>query len=94
MEERKKGSVRRDRELKNRLKRIEGQIRGIHRMVDEDQYCIDILNQIAAVKGALDKVSLKILEKHTHGCLRSAIENKENEEEIIEELIDVIQRLI
>lgn len=94
MGEARKGSLRKDRELINRLKRIEGQIRGLQRMVEEDQYCIDILNQIAAVKGALNKVSLEILKKHTHGCVKSALKDQGDEGEIIEELIQVINKLL
>lgn len=94
MVEEKRGSLKRDQEIINRLKRIEGQVRGLQRMVDEDQYCIKILNQIAAVRGALDKVTLKIFERHTQGCVKSALKNKEDEEEIIEELIQVIRQLL
>lgn len=94
MEQKRRGSLEQDRDLINRLKRMEGQIRGIQRMVEEDQYCVDILNQIAAVKGALDTLSLKILKKHTQGCVKSALEGQEDEREIIEELIAVIHRLL
>jgi DNA-binding FrmR family transcriptional regulator len=57
----------------NRLARIEGQVRGIHRMVEEDVYCTDILTQISAVTTALDRVGLKILDGHVHGCVREAM---------------------
>ena len=57
-----------------RLKRIEGQVRGISRMVEEDKYCVEILIQIAAVKAALNKVGLVLLEDHTRGCVRRAIQ--------------------
>ena len=56
-----------------RLHRIEGQVRGIERMVDEDRYCIDILTQIAAVKTALEQVGAKLLEDHVTHCVRDAI---------------------
>ncbi|MDX6617784.1 MAG: CsoR family transcriptional regulator, copper-sensing transcriptional repressor [Gaiellales bacterium] len=52
-----------------RLKRIEGQVRGIERMVDEERYCIDILTQISAVQAALDKVGLRLLEQHAAHCV-------------------------
>ena len=55
-----------------RLKRIEGQTRGIHRMIDEDQYCIDIITQISAVKSALENVSLALLEDHIAHCVAGA----------------------
>ena len=61
------------RKLLNRLARIEGQVRGIARMVDEDQYCTDILTQIAAVTTALDRVGLKVLDGHVQGCVRDAM---------------------
>lgn len=61
------------RDVLNRLARIEGQVRGIQRMVSEDEYCTDILTQIAAVTTALDRVGLKILDGHVHGCVREAM---------------------
>lgn len=79
--------------LLNRLKRIEGQIRGIHKMVDEDRYCIDILTQIAAVQSAINKVSLSLMEDHTRHCVSRAVKN-DQEDEAITELMDVIQRMI
>lgn len=57
-----------------RLKRIEGQTRGIHRMIDEDQYCIDILTQISAVNSALENVALALLEDHLNHCVAHAAE--------------------
>ena len=59
--------------LVKRLHRIEGQVRGIERMVDEDRYCIDILTQIAAVKTALEQVGAKLLEGHVNHCIADAI---------------------
>ena len=61
--------------LLTRLKRIEGQVRGISRMVEEDKYCVDILIQIAAVKAALNKVGLVLLEDHTRGCVSAGHSN-------------------
>jgi DNA-binding FrmR family transcriptional regulator len=52
-----------------RLRRIEGQVRGIERMVDEERYCIDILTQISAIQAALDKVGLRLLEQHAAHCV-------------------------
>ena len=74
-----------------RLKRIEGQVRGIQRMIDEDKYCVDILTQVSAIRGALKKVGLKLLDKHTHGCVQRAIKNEEGEQ-IINELMDVLNK--
>jgi DNA-binding FrmR family transcriptional regulator len=59
--------------LKKRLHRIEGQVRGIERMVDEDRYCIDILTQVGAVKTALESLGFEILEDHVAHCVHGAI---------------------
>jgi DNA-binding FrmR family transcriptional regulator len=59
-------------QLQRRLRRIEGQVRGIHGMVEEDRYCIDVLTQIAAVQAALDKVALGLLDGHAHTCVIGA----------------------
>lgn len=90
------GYKNRKKDLEVRLKRAEGQIRGIRKMVDEDKYCIDILNQISAVKGALKKVELKILEGHTRGCLTNALLNGSEEytDEMINELIKTIEKML
>jgi CsoR family transcriptional regulator, copper-sensing transcriptional repressor len=53
----------------NRLRRIEGQVRGVERMVDEDRYCIDVVTQISAIQAALDKVALGLLEDHARHCV-------------------------
>jgi CsoR family transcriptional regulator, copper-sensing transcriptional repressor len=59
--------------LKKRLHRIEGQVRGIERMVDEDRYCIDILTQVAAVRTALERLGLEVLEDHVTHCVHDAL---------------------
>ena len=59
--------------LATRINRIEGQVRGIGRMIEEDRYCVDILTQVAAVQSALDALGLKLLEHHLHGCVAHAI---------------------
>jgi CsoR family transcriptional regulator, copper-sensing transcriptional repressor len=59
-------------QLQTRLRRIEGQVRGIERMVEQDRYCIDVLTQIAAVQAALDKVALGLLDDHAHTCVIGA----------------------
>ncbi len=59
--------------LTKRLHRIEGQVRGIERMVEEDRYCIDILTQIAAVRNALESLGLEVLEDHVNHCVREAL---------------------
>jgi DNA-binding FrmR family transcriptional regulator len=77
----------------NRLARIEGQVRGIHRMVEEDAYCTDILTQISAVTTALDRVGLKILDGHVHGCVREAMVAGGKEAEAkTEELLEAVEQ--
>ncbi|BAB04277.1 metal-sensing transcriptional repressor [Halalkalibacterium halodurans] len=78
-------------QLMNRLKRIEGQVRGIQKMIDDDRYCIDILVQLSAIDAALKKVSLNLLERHTSHCVVDAVE-KGKSEEAIAELMDVFER--
>jgi CsoR family transcriptional regulator, copper-sensing transcriptional repressor len=56
-------------QLQNRLARIEGQVRGVSRMVEDDRYCMDVLTQIGAIQAALDKVALGLLDGHTRHCL-------------------------
>jgi DNA-binding FrmR family transcriptional regulator len=60
------------RKIVNRLRRIEGQVRGIEKMVEEDRYCIDVLTQVGAVMTALESVGLKVLEDHTRHCVAGA----------------------
>ena len=79
--------------LIRRLKRIEGQVKGIQSMVEDERYCIDILIQITAVKSAVNAVGVMILENHIKGCLINAIENNEEDKDVlIEELISLIAR--
>ena len=74
-----------------RLKRIEGQVRGLQRMIEQDKYCVDLLTQISAVRGALKKVGFKILDRHTHGCVKRAIQNEAGDK-IINELMGVLTK--
>jgi DNA-binding FrmR family transcriptional regulator len=84
--------VRRDKQdMQNRLRKIEGQIRGIQKMIDDDRYCVDILLQISAVRSALQKVGLSLFKSHTRGCVATALREQDSEE-IIEELVDVIDK--
>jgi CsoR family transcriptional regulator, copper-sensing transcriptional repressor len=78
----------------NRLKRIEGQVRGVTRMLQEDRYCIDVLRQIQAVKAALRKVESEVLKQHTGHCVEHAIKSgsaKEQREKFAE-LIDLFEQ--
>ena len=61
--------------LIKRLNRIEGQVRGVAKMIAEDRYCVDVLNQISALQSALDAVAMRLLENHTHGCMQGAIKS-------------------
>ncbi|MBX6353907.1 MAG: metal-sensitive transcriptional regulator [Thermoflavifilum sp.] len=79
-------------DLLRRLRRIEGQVRGIQRMIDEDRYCVDILVQISAVKNALQQVGLSILESHTRGCVAEALANGDHGDEKVDELMQVIRQ--
>ncbi|MFN0281965.1 MAG: metal-sensitive transcriptional regulator [Kineosporiaceae bacterium] len=78
-----------------RLRRIEGQVRGIHRMVEEDAYCIDVLTQVAAVTKALQAVSLGLLEDHVGHCVVDAArESDEAAQTKVREAADAIARLV
>ena len=59
--------------LLNRLNRVEGQVRGIAQMIQDDRYCVDVLTQVAAIRSALDAVALQLLEDHTRGCVAAAV---------------------
>jgi DNA-binding FrmR family transcriptional regulator len=77
-----------------RLSRIEGQVRGLAKMVDEDRYCIDIVTQISAVRAALRRVEEEVLKDHVAHCVEHAISsgNKADQRQKITELMDVIGR--
>jgi len=77
-----------------RLNRIEGQVRGLARMVEEDRYCIDIVTQIAAVRAALRRVEESVLRDHVNHCVRHAIASgdKAEQEQKVAELMDVLIR--
>jgi CsoR family transcriptional regulator, copper-sensing transcriptional repressor len=74
--------------LLKRLKRIEGQVRGLQRMVDEERYCIEVLTQVSAVNAALDGVALKVMEDHVRHCVRAGGDEK------IDELMGAVERLV
>ncbi len=76
-----------------RMRRIEGQARGIQRMIEESRYCVDIVQQLAALSAAADEVALRVLEDHIKGCVSNAI-REDGGEETIEELMDVIRKAI
>lgn len=76
------------------LKKIEGQIRGVARMIEDKRYCVDILTQIHSIKGALARVEEKVFEKHLEGCVCPAIESKSAKEkqQKIHEVLELISR--
>jgi CsoR family transcriptional regulator, copper-sensing transcriptional repressor len=79
-------------QLLKRLRRIEGQVGGIQRMVDDDRYCIDVLTQISAVQAALDKVALGLLDDHAHHCVIGAEADERDAK--TEELMAAVGRLM
>ena len=81
--------------LLNRLKRVEGQVRGLQRMVDEESYCIDILTQVSAATKALENVALSLLDQHLHHCVTDAARNGGPEaDEKLAEATAAIARLV
>lgn len=80
--------------IRNRLRRIEGQVRGIAQMVEEDRYCIDILTQLQAVKSALAKAESEVLKRHAACCVAEAIASGDAEGQRIKfnELVDLFER--
>lgn len=80
--------------LHNRLRRIEGQVRGLQRMVDEDAYCVDILTQVAAVQTALEQVAVNVLDGHVRHCVAGAVSGTDESaaEEKLDELMAAVRR--
>ena len=79
-------------QLQTRLRRVEGQVRGIQKMVEEDRYCIDVLTQIAAIQAALDKVALGLLDGHAHTCVVGA--EPQQQDARTAEMIAAVARLM
>lgn len=77
-----------------RLRRIEGQVRGLQRMIDEDSYCIDILTQVAAVNKALQSVAVGLLDEHVRGCVADAAKKGDDADELVTEATRAIERLL
>ena len=74
------------------INRIEGQIRGIARMIEEENYCVDILNQIKAVRKSIASVEGKILKTHLHQCVKDSLNNSEDFDEKVEEIMKILRR--
>jgi len=79
--------------LVRRLSLMEGQVRGIARMIEREEYCVDILQQTAALRAAVDAVSILVLEDHVQGCVRTAAEQG-HADEYVDEVIDVVRRTL
>jgi len=79
-----------------RLKRIEGQVRGLQRMIEEDTYCIDVLTQVSAVTKALQSVAVGLLDEHVRHCVRDAAlgDDAEQADEMVTEAVRAIERLV
>lgn len=81
-------------EILSRLRKIEGQIRGIQRMVADDAYCVDLLTQVSAVISGMEKVGLRLLRDHMRGCVSDAIRTKGAGDEKIDEVVKVVERFL
>ena len=83
-----------EKKIVNRLRRVEGQVRGVTQMVEDDRYCIDILNQIQAVKSALGRAESEILKRHAACCVTEAISSGDADEQKVKfnELIDLFEK--
>src|SRR5712691_1521438 len=79
--------------LIRRLSRMEGQVRGIARMIEREEYCVDILQQTSALRAAVDALSILVLEDHVQGCVRTAAEHGEADA-YVDEVIDVVRRTL
>ena len=77
--------------LLKRLNRIEGQVRGIAKMIEDERYCVDVLTQVAAVRSALDAMALQMLRDHAHGCVHGAIRSGKGDA-AIDELLLVLEK--
>ena len=80
-------------QLQTRLRRIEGQVRGVARMIEQDKYCVDVVTQVAAIQAALDKVSLGLLDGHIRGCVRDEIRSGGGDAKV-DELLQVMDRVL
>ncbi|MBS5788544.1 metal-sensitive transcriptional regulator [Clostridioides mangenotii] len=94
MEEKKLSQVNNKDALSKRLKKIEGQVKGIQKMVEDERYCVDILVQISAVRSAINKVGTILLENHIKGCVTESIKHDDylETDNTIEELMDTINK--
>jgi len=87
------GYAMRKKEVQDRLRRIEGQVRGLQRMIEDDKYCIDILTQLNSVTAALKAVGVGLLDDHVRHCVRESLEKGEGEQKV-EELVSAVARFV
>lgn len=80
------------RKLMNRLNRVEGQVRGVKKMLEEEQYCVDILTQVSAIQAALNSFNKELLSSHIHSCVVNEIQN--GNIEVVDELCESIKKLM
>ncbi len=80
-------------QLVRRLARIEGQVRGISRMIEREEYCVDILQQTSALRAAVDSLAMLVLEDHVQGCVRTAAEHGDADR-YVDEVVDVVRRTL
>ena len=78
-------------QLLRRLARMEGQVRGVARMIERDEYCVDVLQQTAALRAAIDSVTMLLMEDHVHGCVNSAVKSGDADA-LTDEVMDVVRR--
>jgi CsoR family transcriptional regulator, copper-sensing transcriptional repressor len=84
-----------DDDYQQRLRRIEGQVRGLQRMIAEDRYCIDIVHQVAAVRAALESVALGLVDEHLRRCVMTAAERDPSERDsVLTEAVTAVERLV
>ncbi|MHB8983898.1 MAG: metal-sensitive transcriptional regulator [Carboxydocellales bacterium] len=80
-------------DLLQRLKKIEGQVRGVSRMIEEDRYCVDVLMQIAAIRAGVTKIGVTVMEDHIRGCVTRAIQENHGDQHV-DELMDVLLKFV
>ena len=80
------------RKLMNRLNRVEGQVRGVKKMLEEEQYCVDILTQVSAIQAALNAFNKELLSSHIHSCVMEEIQKGNTE--VVDELCESIRKLM
>ncbi len=76
------------------LRRVEGQVRGVQRMMEDERYCVDVLNQITAARMALARLAMIVLDDHVKGCVSKAIQEEDSADSTIEEMMDVIRKML